>query len=154
MSDGRHDVRPTGVRWLIFGLACGTSWFLYLHRYTWNIVGPKLQESLGFSDVEFGVLFSLFNASYAVGQIPSGVISDLLGPHLFLGSIIVLWSLALIGFGFTERISLLGALRVVFGTAQAGCYPSLAKVTHAWFPLRSRTTVQGWVATFSGAAAG
>ena len=154
MSDCLDAERPTRIRWLIFALACGTSWFLYLHRYTWNIIAPELQRTYSFDNTELGVLFSLFNASYAIGQIPSGVLSDFVGPHLFLGTIIVLWSLSMTSFGLTGDRYALGALRVVFGSAQAGCYPALTKVTHAWFPLRSRTTVQGWVATFFGRSGG
>ena len=30
--------RPTQVRWLIFALACATSWLLYLHRYAWGVI--------------------------------------------------------------------------------------------------------------------
>ena len=34
-SELRNE-RPTNIRWLIFALACGTSFVLYLHSYTWN----------------------------------------------------------------------------------------------------------------------
>jgi len=145
---------PTNIRWLMFVLACGTSWFLYLHRYAWNIVGPKIQETYQFDHTQSGFVFSLFYWTYAAGQIPSGVAIDLFGPHLFLGASIVLWSLALIGFGLTGNLPAIGGLRLLFGAAQAGCYPGLTKATRVWFPLRSRTTVQGWVATTFGRSGG
>ena len=145
---------PTNVRWLMFALACGTSWFLYLHRYAWNIVGPKIQETYQFDHTQSGFVFSLFYWTYAAGQIPSGVAIDLFGPHLFLGTSIVLWSLALIGFGLTGNLPAIGGLRLLFGAAQAGCYPGLTKATRVWFPLRSRTTVQGWIATTFGRSGG
>ena len=148
------NVPPTNVRWLMFALACGTSWFLYLHRYAWNIVGPKIQETYQFDHTQSGFVFSLFYWTYAAGQIPSGVAIDLFGPHLFLGTSIVLWSLALIGFGLTGNLPAIGGLRLLFGAAQAGCYPGLTKATRVWFPLRSRTTVQGWVATTFGRSGG
>jgi hypothetical protein len=34
--------KPTGVRWVVFGQACGTSWLLYLHRYTFALIKPEL----------------------------------------------------------------------------------------------------------------
>lgn len=152
-----HDVSveaPSRVRWLIFCLACGTSWFLYLHRYAWNIILPEFQKAHGLNNTEGGFFTSLFYWTYAGGQIPSGVVIDLFGPHLFLGTSIVLWSFALIGFGLLTSLYGVGAMRLVFGVAQAGCYPGLTKVTRAWFPLRTRTTVQGWVATTFGRAGG
>ena len=145
---------PTQVRWLIFVLACGTSWLLYLHRYSWNIVAPLIQEAYGFDNKQSGFVFSLFYWTYAAGQIPSGVVIDLFGPHLFLGSTIILWSIALIGFGMTRNLWLIGLLRLQFGAFQAGCYPGLSKVTRVWFPFRSRTTIQGWIATTFGRGGG
>ena len=145
---------PTNVRWLTFSLACGTSWFLYLHRYSWNIVAPTIQEEYHFDHKQSGTVFSLFYWTYAAGQIPSGVIIDLFGSHLFIGTCIILWSLTLIGFGQTKSLWLIGLLRLQFGAFQAGCYPGLTKATHVWFPHSSRTTVQGWVATTFGRGGG
>jgi len=145
---------PTQIRWVMFALACGTSWFLYLHRYAWNIIEPKIQEAYQFNNTQSSLVFSLFYWTYASGQIPSGVAIDLFGPHLFLGVSIVLWSLALIGFGWTSSLYGIYGLRFLFGAAQAGCYPGLTKATRVWFPLRIRTTVQGWVATTFGRAGG
>ena len=145
---------PTNVRWLTFVLACGTSGLLYLHRYSWNIVAPMIQSEYGFDNKQSGFVFSLFYWTYAAGQIPSGVVIDRFGPHLFLGASIILWSLALMGFGQTKSLWLLGLLRLQFGAFQAGCYPGLTKATRVWFPLSSRTMVQGWVATTFGRAGG
>lgn len=146
--------RPTRVRWLIFALASATSWFLYLHRYTWNVIRPELIEEYGFSNTELGTVFALFNLTYAFGQVPGGVVCDYFGPHLFLVAIIAVWSLVLPLFGTTSSLAGLGALRLAFGGAQAGCYPALTKVTHVWFPFASRTTIQGFVASFFGRSGG
>lgn len=156
MTDAPVEPASTssGIRWRMFALACGASWLLYVHRYVWNIVGPKLQETYHFDHATSGWVFALFYVTYAAGQIPSGVIIDRFGPHRFLSAIIVLWSLALAGFAATGQLAALGVLRAVFGAAQAGCYPGLNKVTRSWFPLRSRTVIQGWVATTSGRMGG
>ncbi len=146
--------RPTKIRWSIFTLACLTSWFLYLHRYTWNFIRPGLQEEFGFNNKQLEGLYSVFSLFYGIGQIPGGIICDYFGPHLFLSLCILLWSLILPGFGFTGNLYGLGGLRGAFGIAQAGCYPGLAHVTRSWFPMRQRTTVQGWVASFFGRSGG
>ncbi len=145
---------PTNRRWMILGLASSMSFFLYLHRYTWNMIRPELEKEYGFSNVELEGLFSLFNLTYAVGQIPSGIVCDLFGPHLFLVVILVLWSVTLPLFGLTGDRNILGSLRLLFGAAQAGCYPGLSKTTRNWFPLRTRTSVQGLVASFAGRGGG
>lgn len=148
------DERPTNVRWMMFALSCLTSWFLYLHRYTWNLIVPELKAEYEFTNTQIGALGSFFNISYGSLQIPSGILSDLIGPHFCLGLIIVLWSLVLPSYGLFGSFKGLAASRFVFGAAQAGTYSNLAKVTHAWFPPASRTSVQGWVATFFGRGGG
>lgn len=146
--------RPTKVRWLVFGLAGATSWMLYLHRYSWNFIRPALLEEYEFTNAQVDALFTAFNASYAVGQIPGGIICDVFGTHLFLAIIIVLWSVLLPCFGLTGNFYALAGLRLGFGAAQAGCYPSLTKITRVWFPLRTRTIIQGLVASFFGRSGG
>lgn len=146
--------RPTRVRWLIFALACGSSWFLYLHRYTWNVIGPYLEVDYGLSKTELGAIYSFFTPTYGIGQIPSGMFCDWIGPHLFLGIIIVCWSLLVPLYGLAGGKTGLIGVRLAFGAAQAGTYPALSKITGTWFPVKTRTIVQGWVATFFGRSGG
>lgn len=152
---GQTDaVQPTNIRWLVFALSCGTSFVLYLHRYTWGFAKPYVAEEFGWSEWQLGFLDSAFSATYGFGQIPSGILCDWFGPHLLLGSIIILWSLAMGGVALATGFASMTAARVAFGLTQAGCYPTLSKVSKLWFPLAVRTTVQGWVATFFGRGGG
>ena len=163
-NDNVVTASPTRVRWLIFVLAGGTSWFLYLHRFAWNIIRPELMNQYELTNTEVDTVFSLFNVSYALGQIPGGMICDYFGAHLFLPVIILSWTLILPLFGMTDKLMALfgtsnhlatvGGLRLCFGATQAGCYPALTKVTRQWFPQRTRTTIQGFVASFFGRCGG
>lgn len=154
MAKLAHDQVPTNRRWLIFTLAAATSFILYLHRYTWVMVRPELKEEFGFSETQLEGLYTLFNITYAIGQIPGGIACDFFGPHMFLGILIAVWSLALPGVGMSGSIYGMGASRLAFGASQAGCYPSLAKVTRLWFPLKGRTALQGLIASFFGRSGG
>lgn len=145
---------PTMRRWIVFGLAAATSFVLYLHRYTWNFIRPELMNEYRFSNQEMGVLDTAFYASYSLGQIPGGIVCDMFGPHLFVGIIIAVWSLTMPCLGLAGSMNGLVAARLGFGAAQAGCYPSLAKVTREWFPIGQRTTIQGLVASFFGRSGG
>lgn len=148
------DQRPSRIRWLIFGLACASSWFLYLHRYTWSFVSERLQTEQGFTENETSRMFAFFNFAYGFGQIPSGILGDLFGVHLLLGAIIIVWSLSTGCLGLSGSGWFLSSQRAVFGLAQAGCYPMLSKVSQIWFPVRIRTFLQGWIASFFGRAGG
>lgn len=148
------DSRPTRVRWLILGLACGMSWLLYLHRYAWGVMKKDVGEEFGLSKVETGWIDFSFNASYALCQIPGGLAGDLFGPAVVLPLIILFWSGALALFVFGKGTYSFISLRILFGIGQAGTYPNLGKVTRSWFPLSIRTSTQGLIASFSGRMGG
>jgi len=153
-SDDPQAERPTNVRWMIFGLGCGTSWFLYLHRYTFGLIKPFLTEEFGLEKDELGWLDFAFSITYSLGQVPAGLLGDLLGAHLFLGVIIIAWSAALALHALAPESRMLYPARVFFGAAQAGCYSTLSKVSKTWFPRSVRTTLQGWIASFFGRMGG
>jgi MFS transporter, ACS family, glucarate transporter len=148
------DARPTNVRWMIFGLSCVASFLLYFHRYTWGMVKADIAEEFGWDTITLGMLDSCFLLSYSVSQVPFGILGDWFGPRVILGATIGLWSAALAGTTVATGLATMYAARFCFGLAQAGCYSSLTKVTKLWFPMSVRTTVQGWVAAFSGRAGG
>src|SRR5262249_4556713 len=79
---------------------------------------------------------------------------DWFGAHLLLGSGVLLWSLTLLTWALVTSFAAMAIARLVFGATQAGCYPTLNKVSKNWFPLSQRTTAQGWIATFCGRAGG
>lgn len=148
-----RPIQPTGIRWLVLSLACGTSFFLYLHRYTWNFVVPELQQEYGWSLGDTQDALTWFNFTYGLCQIPSGLLLDRLGPRVFLSAMIVVWSLV-IPWQLHPSRGIVCGVRGAIGLAQAGCYPGLAQVTARWFPARYRTVVQGLVATFFGRGGG
>src|SRR5437867_1310855 len=84
--------RPTGVRYLVLVLACGISFVLYLHRYVAGFIKEDLRAEFGWDLVKLGWLDSMFNATYGLVQIPSGVLCDWFGARLLLGGSILLWS--------------------------------------------------------------
>ncbi|MDG2170537.1 MAG: MFS transporter, partial [Opitutales bacterium] len=85
--------KPTNVRWLVLGFSSLISLVLYVHRYTWTIIRPQLEQEYGFSNTQLEWIFTSFQFSYALGQIPSGIVSDFFGAHIFLSSSIAVWSL-------------------------------------------------------------
>ncbi|MFO1023310.1 MAG: MFS transporter [Planctomycetales bacterium] len=146
--------RPTNTRWMIFALSCAVSFILYLHRYTWGFVKAEVGTEFGWDKTTLGWLDSAFYISYAVGQVPGGMLADWYGTRIVLSGMILMWTA---GLGLTTVVmSLPGmiAARFTLGLGQAGCYPTLSKVTKGWFPPEIRTSIQGWVSSFSGRMGG
>lgn len=145
---------PAYARWLTFFLAAGTSCLLYLHRYTWSFTSVGLEKDYSLAPEEITTVYTMFNVAYALGQIPSGILIDRLGPRACLLVSVAAWSTALCGMSLVSSVFGLCLLRLVFGLAQAGTYPALSRVTKAWFPAEYRTATQGWIATFFGRSGG
>ena len=79
----RKPKRPAGnrvsrVRWLIFAIACSTSFLTYIHRYAWGATRPFFKVEYNLSDQELGWLDAAFNLTYALGQFPGGWAGDVL----------------------------------------------------------------------------
>ena len=65
VADLSKGQRPTKVRWLIFALACSSSFILYLHRYTWGIMKAEIANEFDWNPAQLGMLDSCFSLSYA-----------------------------------------------------------------------------------------
>lgn len=148
------DEQPSKVRWLVFALGCAISWMLYLHRYTFGLIKPKLQEEFGWTPTELGQLDAAFSSCYVIFQFPAGILADALGAHLFLGGIIIAWSIALALVALTSELTTMRLARAAFGAGQAGTFAALSRITRSWFPLAVRTSVQGWIGVFFGRMGG
>jgi ACS family D-galactonate transporter-like MFS transporter len=154
-SNKRADLsaKPSRIRWLVLAMACGASFCLYLHRFTWTFIVPELQQNHGWSELQTQAAYLCFSSTYGLGQIPSGILIDRYGPRLFLTLIIAAWSLV-IPWQASSHWLMVGGSRLAIGATQAGCYPGLALVTARWFPVRYRTIIQALVATVCGRGGG
>jgi ACS family glucarate transporter-like MFS transporter len=146
--------RPTYVRWRIFTLACGTSWLLYLHRYTFGLIKPQLAEERHLGSDELGLLDSGFSLCYMVCQVPLGIAADALGVHLVLTGMIVVWSIGLGMHAWATTTTDLWYARGLLGAGQSGAYAALNRISRQWFAPAVRTTMQGFVAITAGRIGG
>jgi len=146
--------RPTYVRWRIFTLACGTSWLLYLHRYTFGLIKPQLAEERHLGSDELGLLDSGFSLCYMVCQVPLGIAADALGVHLVLTGMIVVWSIGLGMHAWATTTTGLWYARGLLGAGQSAAYAALNRISRQWFAPAVRTTMQGFVAITAGRIGG
>lgn len=89
-----------------------------------------------------GVLLSVFQLVYAIGQIPAGVLVDRYGARRVLGGGLLFWSLAQGAAGFAGSLAQLLVTRGLLGLGESTAGPSAQRVTTAWFAVdrRGRTT--------------
>jgi ACS family D-galactonate transporter-like MFS transporter len=90
-----------------------------------------------------GLIFSAFSWTYALAQIPGGLLLDRLGSRLTYGISLGLWSLATMAHGLMSSVVGLFSARLALGLAEAPCFPANSRILAAWFPQTERARANG-----------
>lgn len=146
--------RPTNIRWIVFTMAFGTSWLLYIHRYAFSFIMPELKKEWGLETSELGWIDSAFQVSYAVCQVPVGIAADALGVRFILPILIVVWCIGLAMQAWAPNQATLGIARLTLGLGQSAVFGNLSKISSCWFPAPIRTTLQGLTGVLAGRLGG
>lgn len=137
MTVGRP--RPhTNLRWWI-GLLLGFGILInYFDRVNLSVAHPDFTRDFGINDVQFGYLSSGFAWTYAVLQIPVGLILDRYGV-ISIGRIgAFLWGVACFITAAASGFWHILISRFILGIAEAPAFPVSSKATGYWFPLNER----------------
>ncbi|MFZ6769869.1 MFS transporter [Undibacterium sp. Di26W] len=143
-SGNNNTGSSTRVRWSILLILFVVTTINYADRASISIAGPELSKTLGLSSVEMGYIFSAFAWSYVLAQIPGGWLLDRFGSKITYFFSIFLWSfftlmMGTVGFlSGAAAITLLFALRLLVGAAEAPSFPGNSRITSAWFPVSER----------------
>jgi D-galactonate transporter len=136
-------MKRTNGRWLVVVLLFVATTINYMDRAILGIAGPSMMKDLSLSKVEFGILGSAFFWSYALMQIPVGVIVDKLGARLTYSIAIIWWSLCTVFTGFGRSIGALIGIRVLMGIGEAPAFPTNTRVISDWLPAHERGVANG-----------
>lgn len=133
-------LRPhaTGKRHRLLAMLFITVVITYLDRSNLSIAATAIAQDLQLDAAHMGLVFSAFGWSYALLQIPGGMLVDRTRPRLLLALVIGLWSLATVLQGFASGFAILLSLRVLLGALEAPAYPTLNRIVTTWFPDSER----------------
>jgi MFS transporter, ACS family, D-galactonate transporter len=125
-------------RWMI-GLLFGAGVLVnYFDRVNLSVAGPILQRELGFGPEKFGLLSSAFFWTYAILQIPTGVLLDRYGVTIIGRIGTTLWGAASALTACASGYWGVLVSRGLLGIAEAPAFPVSSKGTGYWFPRRER----------------
>jgi len=111
----------------------------YIDRIGLSVAAPQIQELFQLTAVQMGLLFSAFAWSYAVLQIPVGMVIDRFGPTKVGRWGAFLWGIASTITAFSSGFAGIFFARVLLGIAEAPAFPVSAKATGYWFPRSERS---------------
>jgi ACS family D-galactonate transporter-like MFS transporter len=130
--------QKTRVRYGMLALVFINVVINYLDRSNLSVAASSLSKDLELSSVEMGLIFSAFGWTYAVLQIPGGLVADRFGPRILYAFCLITWSLATLFQGLARGFASLFALRLATGTFEAPSYPINNRIVTSWFPDNER----------------
>ena len=123
------------IAWLLgFGVLVN-----YFDRVNLSVSHAALFTTFGISNVAFGYLSGAYNWTYALCQLPIGVLLDKFGVRRVGRASTLLWSIASFGAAVTPSLSGFFAARLLLGVGEAPTFPANAKAIGRWFPPKERS---------------
>jgi len=138
-----------GRRWWIAALLGLGVWVNYLDRVNISVSQEALHNTFGITTVTFGYLLSAYSWSYALMQLPSGVLLDRFGVRRIGCLSTLLWSVASFAAAVSSGVATFFGARLLLGVGEAPTFPANSKATGYWFPAAERSL---GTAFFDGAA--
>jgi ACS family D-galactonate transporter-like MFS transporter len=111
----------------------------YFDRVNLSVSHTALTQTFGVSDFTFGLLLGAYNWTYALCQLPIGVVLDRLGVRLVGRISTIIWSIASFAAGISPNLASLFGARFLLGVGEAPTFPANAKAIGAWFPEHERS---------------
>jgi len=130
--------RRSGARYGVLALIAVGTMINYLDRSLLAVAAPAMSADLGLGAAAMGIVFSAFSWTYALAQIPGGLVLDRIGVRLTYFWSVALWSIFTALQGVATSLGMLLGFRLGLGAAEAPCFPANSRVLVSWFPQNER----------------
>ena len=130
--------RVPRLRWGIGVLLGAGTLINYFDRINLSVAAPQLKHDFGLTDGQLGWLFSGFFWSYALLQVPTGMILDRFGVTAVNRISTLFWSVTSAATALATGFGTLLGIRVLLGAVEAPGFPANSKATGYWFPRQER----------------
>lgn len=147
-----HNSSAARTRFTLLRFTFALSIITYIDRVCISSAAGAIRTEIGLTPSQMGWVFSAFTLAYAVFEIPSGWLGDVIGPRKVLMRIVLWWSAFTMATGLAWNYSSLVVCRFLFGIGEAGAFPNMSRSLARWFPARERGTAHGVM--FMGSRAG
>jgi len=135
-------MKPTYARYGVVGFALALAMIMYIQRVAIGQAMVPISAELNLNKAETGLVLGAFGLSYALFEIPMGLLGDKLGVRRVLSFLVLFWSLFTALTGAAWNMVSLWIARFIFGAGEAGCFPNLTRMLSAWLPVGERVKAQ------------
>jgi MFS family permease len=134
---------PQKAAWFVWGL--GALFYLmgFFHRVAPAVMTEELMREFNINATALGNLSAFYFYSYVAMQIPTGILSDTLGPRrlLTIGSLVA--GIGTLIFALSSHIIWADFGRLLIGGSVAVAFVGLLKVANNWFHPRHYAMISG-----------
>jgi ACS family hexuronate transporter-like MFS transporter len=139
----RSPAQFSAFRWVVCALLFSATAVNYMDRQVLGILVIPLQQELGWSESQYGLIIASFQATFALGLLLAGPIIDRIGTRLGYALSVTVCSIAAVAHGFVHSAAGFGGVRLLLGLGEAGNFPAAVKATSEWFPAHERALAAG-----------
>ena len=128
----------TFVRWKIFLMLLALISMNYIDRASLSVAMPLIAREFKLDPAAQGVILSSFFWTYALSQIPGGMLADRFKPRIVIAGATVFWgAFQVLACACTSGAALLFT-RLGLGAAEAPIYPAGGKLNSIWMTTNER----------------
>jgi ACS family glucarate transporter-like MFS transporter len=144
----------TRTRWTILWFLVVISVVRSMDAVNFSVAAKQIMPEYGLSNVQMGMLYTVFTAGYALFHVPGGWLGDRVGPRRMLALAVLWWSVftvvtAMAGnWWLAGLIGPLGSFMVVrflVGLGEGAAYPNSARAVASWMAPSERAFASGLV---------
>ena len=135
-------MKPTHARYWVVVFALALAMIMYIQRVAISQAIVPIAADLHLNKAQTGLVLGAFGLSYALFEIPMGLLGDKLGVRWVLSQLVLIWSVFTALTGAAWNLASLWVIRFLFGAGEAGCFPNLTRMLSAWLPLSERVKAQ------------
>lgn len=110
----------------------------YFTRKSFSYLMPSMQEALGMSKIELGMIASILSFSYGISKFLSGILGDKSNPRYFMSTGLILTGLFNIFFGSSSFFWAFALFWGLNGLFQGWGWPGCAKQLTHWYSQSER----------------
>ncbi|MES2222908.1 MAG: MFS transporter [Acidobacteriota bacterium] len=125
-------------RWRIAWLLALGIMISYLDRVNISVGQQALHQRFGLTTVGFGYFLGAYSWTYAMLQLPSGVLLDRFGLRRVGIVSSFIWSAATVATAASQNIASLFSSRLLLGVGESPIFPLSAAAVARWFPEKER----------------
>lgn len=143
MRDSTYDTTTatggkSAVRWRIFFTMLLLIAINYIDRASLSVAMPLISKEFALGPAMQGVILSSFFWTYAVMQIPGGMLADRFKPRIVIACATFFWGIAQAAAAVCTNSTALLLTRLGLGAAEAPIYPAGGKLNAIWMTQNER----------------